>query len=79
MPPLAVSSPVIVVVELTAKVVEQVTAPLKLPKTENTLLHLPPVVPHDLELVGFAIRSQFTIEPLALNAMMYALPFTTVT
>ena len=79
MPPLAVSRPVIVVVVVTDKVVEQVTAPLKLPRTENTLLHLPPVVPQDLELVGFACRLQFTMVSPELKAMMYPLPFTTVT
>jgi hypothetical protein len=79
MPPLAVSRPLIVVVVLTDKVVEQVTAPLKLPRTENTLLHLPPVVPQDLELVGFAARLQFTMVSPELKAMMYVLPFTTVT
>ena len=78
-PPLAVSSPVSVVVEVTARVVEHVTAPLKSPRTENTLLHLPAVVPQDLELVGFACKSQFMIEPPELNATMYVLPFTTVT
>jgi hypothetical protein len=79
MPPLAVSRPVIVVVVVTARVVEQVTAPLKLPRTENTLLHLFPVVPHDLELVGFAARLQFTRVSPELKAMMYPLPVTTST